>query len=180
MNMDGANKKARKNDGGEGEREEEDVEMVNVGEEGDKEHQEMMTRELYFAKLSDGEVRIHATEEADRQEQGPFAEDTRDSDDEYSVTSQMDDSIRKRTESKGYETNDCLPRKERGREADRLIRKAREAKNSEIEVVIEESSDEEGDDGLCVRVIFKDGSMTEKMLYSMIGNQVPIKPRHHP
>eukprot|EP00026_Physarum_polycephalum_P009062 Phypoly_transcript_09173.p2 GENE.Phypoly_transcript_09173~~Phypoly_transcript_09173.p2 ORF type:complete len:108 (-),score=24.79 Phypoly_transcript_09173:1110-1391(-) len=93
--MDGANKRARKNDGKEGEREEEDVEMVNVGEEETREHQEMMTRELYFAKLSDGEVRIHAMEEAARQEPRPFIEEVRDSDDEYSVTSQLDENIRR-------------------------------------------------------------------------------------
>jgi hypothetical protein len=56
--------------------------------------------------------------------------------------------------------------------------RARDNTNKEIEVVIDKSSDEEMNDELCVRVVFKDGVMTEKLLYTLIGNEVPIKLRH--
>jgi len=70
-------------------------------------------------------------------------------------------------------------RRARGKAADKRIRSARNTAGSEIEVVIDEGSDEEKEDRLCVRVVLLDNSMTEKWLYSLIGDQVPTR-RNHP
>jgi hypothetical protein len=174
-------------------------------------------------------------------------EEARDSDDEYSIASQLDEETRRRTEAKGYDIyevkidkkkmgreklweyvkrkgetkidkeerrkiknkkkeenkkngNKKVERKKiengrkkeekkekdinkfnrriRGREADEMVKKARNKMDREIEVIIDESSDEELDEELCVRVILKDETMTERLLYSLIGNEVPTKAKH--
>lgn len=86
------------------------------------------------------------------------------------------ENIKKQVIKKENDKNSNLDnRRLRGRAADEAIRKAkRGTTKEEVEVVIDDSSEDDDRVGLCVRVVFKDPNMTEKLLYTFIGNEVPV------